>query len=100
SIVTLTPIISGAVSIGQGLATLDTTTPAVLLLTFYLMGIVLIVLLLGMRYSGKLFKQEGVPPLLVEALPTTAVLAVTAAHPPSTEQEAPNHEADASEAPM
>ena len=82
SITSLTPIISGAVSLGEGLSNLDTTTPALLLLTFYLMGFLIILLLVGMRYSGKLFKTDVPPPLLVEALPTTAVLAATAAHPP------------------
>lgn len=94
SMFSLTPIISGAVSIGIGLRTLDTTTPAALLLTFYCMGIVVILLLLGFRYSSKVGKKDVAPPLLVEAMPTTAVLAAAVAQPPPlTEPEVSDHDA-------
>ncbi len=94
SMFSLTPIISGAVSIGVGLRTLDTTTPAILLLTFYCMGMAVILLLLGFRYSSKVGKKGVAPPLLVEAMPTTAALAATVAQPtPLTEPEVSDHDA-------
>jgi simple sugar transport system permease protein len=76
SAISLTPFISGA----ESLHDLDMSAPYVLLLLFYITGLVIILLLLGIQVSRKALEKGGTPPLLVEASPATALLAVTAPH--------------------
>jgi hypothetical protein len=93
SVISLQELVGGKVPVGQALGDADTTTPFVLLLIFYLGGLLLAVLTFVVRSLGERRRQGESPPLLVEAFPTTKALAVTAASANQPEAAAEQEEA-------
>ncbi len=93
SLVSLSSVVSpsGDVTTSQAIASADVSTPFVLLLTFYIAGILLILLAVGIRLIGSRRKEAGGAALLVEAFPTEEALASAALAPPGAEMETPDN---------
>ncbi len=94
SIISLSAVVSPSadVTVSQAIRNADVTTPFVLLMTFYIVGILLILLAVGIRFVGRVRKEASSPPVLVEAFPTAEVLTSAAALTPSeSESEKPGN---------
>lgn len=97
SVLSLQELVGGQAPIGQALSDADVTTPAILLLIFYGLGLLLALLTIGIRYFGERLKNLGGAPLLVEAFPTVEALSATAAAAATQHTETPAKQDDAAE---